>query len=40
MTTKGSDAGKLLSVVARPVAVVLLQGKGHDVSKMVVENVQ
>jgi hypothetical protein len=40
MTTKGSDAGKLLSIVARAVAIVLLQCKGHDVWEMVVENVR
>ena len=40
MTAKGSDAGKLLSIVARAVAVVLLQGKGHDVWEMVVDTVR
>ena len=40
MTTKGSDAGKLLSIMARAVAVVVLQGKGHDLWEMVVDNVR
>jgi hypothetical protein len=40
MTTKGSDAGKLFCIVARAVAVVLLQGKDHDVWEMVVDNVR
>ena len=40
MTTKGSDAGRLLNIVARAVAVVLLLGKGHDVWEVVVDNVR
>ena len=33
MITKGSDAGKLLSIMARAVAVVLLQSKGDDLPR-------
>jgi hypothetical protein len=40
MTTKRSDAGKLLSIAARAVAVVLLQNKDHDRWEMVVENIR
>ena len=36
MTTKGSDAGTLLSIVPHAVAVVLLQGKGHAADAIVV----